>query len=197
MHTGVYYDMVNPPQWERPWQGFYERTLEQIVEAERLGIGAAWFAEHHFWHDGYLPQPMTMAAAVAARTSRIRIGTAVTIAPLRSAADIAEQAAMVDLISDGRFELGLGAGYVKPEFAGYGRTGEGRFEDVEQRAIEVRRLWDDGIVTPRPLQEHLPIWVGGTGQRTARIAGRTRRRSAVAGSSAPAGLSGEPDRRRT
>lgn len=173
MQVGLYMDLRNPPKWQRPWKGFYENALEQVVEAERLGIAAAWFSEHHFWEDGYLPQPLTFAAAAAARTKRIRIGTGVTLAPLRCAADIAEQAAVVDLISDGRFELGLGAGYVIPEFKGYGVTPEGRFEAMESRAIEVRRLWEEGIATPAPLQERLPIWIGGTGLRSARIAGRT------------------------
>ena len=173
MRTGIYYDMRNPPEWRRPWKGFYETAIEQIVEAERLGIDAAWFSEHHGWEDAYLPQPMTMAAAVAARTSRIRIGSAIVLSPLRPAIDIAEQAAVVDLISDGRFELGLGAGYVVPEFKAYGADPKTRFEAMEDRAVEVRRLWAEDRATPGPLQERLPIWIGGLGPRSARIAGRT------------------------
>jgi alkanesulfonate monooxygenase SsuD/methylene tetrahydromethanopterin reductase-like flavin-dependent oxidoreductase (luciferase family) len=172
MQVGIYMDLRNPPRWQRPWKGFYETALEQVVEAERLGIAAAWFSEHHFWEDGYLPQPLTFAAAAAARTKRIQLGAGVVLAPLRPAADIAEQAAVVDLISDGRFELGLGAGYVVPEFKTYGVSPKGRFEALEERAIEIRRLWEEGVATPAPLQERMPIWIGGTGLRAARIAGR-------------------------
>lgn len=172
MRTGLYFDMRNPPQWERPWKGFYERALEQCEEAERLGIDALWFSEHHGWEDAYLPQPLTMAAAVAARTKRVRIGSAIVLSPLRPAIDIAEQAAIVDLISDGRFELGLGAGYVRPEFKAFGADYKTRFEAMEDRAVQCRRLWEEGKATPAPLQERLPIWIGGLGPRSARIAGR-------------------------
>jgi hypothetical protein len=86
-----------------------------VQNAESAGADSVWLSEHHFFDDGYLPQPMTLAAAIASRTQRLRIGTAVLIAPLRSAVQIAEEAAIVDLVSGGRFELGLGAGYRVPE----------------------------------------------------------------------------------
>jgi len=107
--VGVYADLRNPPAWRRPWAEHYARTLDRIAGAERLGIDSAWVTEHHFFEDGYLPQPLTLAAAIAARTSRIRIGTAVMLAPLRAPIQIAEEAAVVELVSDGRLELGLGA----------------------------------------------------------------------------------------
>jgi alkanesulfonate monooxygenase SsuD/methylene tetrahydromethanopterin reductase-like flavin-dependent oxidoreductase (luciferase family) len=89
VQVGIYMDMRNPQRWERPWNGFYPAALERIVEAERLGIDSVWFSEHHFWADGYLSQPLTFAATAAAKTSRVRVGTAVVLAPLRPAADIA------------------------------------------------------------------------------------------------------------
>src|SRR5690349_7546450 len=172
MKVGVYLDLRNPPQWERPWAAHYARSLELCEEAERLGAASVWISEHHLFEDGYLPQPLTFAAAVAARTTRVRIGTAVMLAGLRPAADIAEQAAVVDLISGGRMELGLGAGYRVPEFALYGSDISRRFELLERRAAEVRALWEAGTTTPPPAQERLPIWIGGGGPRAARIAGR-------------------------
>jgi alkanesulfonate monooxygenase SsuD/methylene tetrahydromethanopterin reductase-like flavin-dependent oxidoreductase (luciferase family) len=81
MKVGLYFDLRNPAQWARPWPAFYRGTLDLVVEAERLGIDSVWFSEHHFFSDGYLPQPLTMAAAVAAPT-RVGIGTAIVVAPL-------------------------------------------------------------------------------------------------------------------
>src|SRR3954468_9174984 len=120
MRVGIYTDLRNPPPWRRDWAGHYARVLDRIVEAERLGAGSVWLSEHHLFEDGYLPQPLTFAAAIAARTSRMRIGTAVLLAPLRPAGQIAEEAAIVDLVSEGRLELGLGSGYLPDEFAAYG-----------------------------------------------------------------------------
>jgi alkanesulfonate monooxygenase SsuD/methylene tetrahydromethanopterin reductase-like flavin-dependent oxidoreductase (luciferase family) len=173
MRTGIYLDLRNPPQWRRPWAEHYARSLELVERADALGIDSVWLTEHHLWEDGYLPQPLTLAAAVAARTRTMRIGTAVLLAPLRPAIDIAEQAAVVDLVSGGRLELGLGAGYVVPEFEAYGVSVNDRFALLEERVVEVDRLLRDGVVTPPPVQDRVPIWVGGSGRRAARLAGRT------------------------
>jgi alkanesulfonate monooxygenase SsuD/methylene tetrahydromethanopterin reductase-like flavin-dependent oxidoreductase (luciferase family) len=172
MRVGLYLDLRNPPQWRRPWAQFYGGVLDRIEEAERLGIESVWLTEHHFFEDGYLPQPMTFAAAIAARTHRMRIASAIMVAALRPAVDVAEQAAIVDILSGGRLELGLGAGYRLREFAAFGADATKRYELLEQRAAEVRRLWRDGGVTPGPVQDHPPIWIGGRGPRAARIAGR-------------------------
>ena len=172
VRVGICLDLRNPPRWRVPWADFYRRALDRVEEAERLGIDSVWLTEHHLFEDGYLPQPMTFAAAIAARTSRVRIGSAIMIAPLRPAADIAEQAAVVDLVSDGRLELGLGAGYRGPEFAAYGADLRTRMRALEQRARDVRALWEDGGVTPRPVQDRPPIWLGVHGPKGARMAGR-------------------------
>jgi alkanesulfonate monooxygenase SsuD/methylene tetrahydromethanopterin reductase-like flavin-dependent oxidoreductase (luciferase family) len=172
MRVGLYLDLRNPPAWHRPWGEFYARVLERIEEAERLGIDSVWLTEHHFFEDGYLPQPMTFAAAIAARTRRMRIGSAIMVAALRPAVDVAEQGAIVDILSNGRLELGLGAGYRIPEFAAFGTDISMRYPLLEQRAAEVRRLWCEGEVMPGPVQDRPPIWIGGRGPRAARIAGR-------------------------
>ena len=114
MNVGVYFDLRNAPPWRQDPARLYGFTLELCEEAERLGAHSVWLSEHHLFDDGYLPQPLTFAAAVAARTTRVRIGTAVLLAPLHSAAEIAEQVAVVDLVSNGRVDLGLGAGYRVP-----------------------------------------------------------------------------------
>ncbi len=172
MRVGIWTDLRNPARWERPWDALYAGALERIEHAEHLGLDAVWLTEHHFFADGYLPQPLTFAAAIAARTRRMRIGTAILLAPLRPAVDIAEQGAIVDLLSGGRLELGLGAGYRVPEFEAFGADIGERFPLLEDRAREVRRLWDEGGVTPGPLQARPRIWIGANGARGARIAGR-------------------------
>jgi len=170
MKIGIWQDLRNPPQWRKPWSDVYGRALERVEEAERLGIPSVWLSEHHFFEDGYCPQLWVYGGAVAARTKTIRIGSAIMLAPLRPAVDIAEQAAIVDILSDGRVELGLGAGYRVPEFNAFGASMDSRMDDLEQRVIEIRRLWDEGGVTPGTVQEHARIWVGGGSPRAARIA---------------------------
>ncbi len=172
MRVSMYFDLRNPPAWERPWASHYARTLDTIEEAERLGAATVWFSEHHFFEDGYLPQPLTFAAAVAARTKRVRIGTAIMLPALRPAIQLAEEAAIVDLLSAGRLELGLGAGYRVPEYAAFGVNLAERYAITEQRIAELRQLWADGTPTPQPIQHPVPLWGGFFGPRGARIAGR-------------------------
>jgi alkanesulfonate monooxygenase SsuD/methylene tetrahydromethanopterin reductase-like flavin-dependent oxidoreductase (luciferase family) len=150
----------------------YRRTLDRIVEAERRGLPSVWATEHHGFADGYLPQPLTFAAAVAARTAQVRIGTAIVIAPLMHPRALAEQAALVDVLSDGRLELGLGAGYREDEFVGFDADRNRRFQTLEAIAGQLPSLWASGAVTPPPVQQPLPTWIGGRGPRCARIAGR-------------------------
>ena len=171
MKVGLYFDLRNPPGWQRDWARLYGFTLEVCEEADRLGVGSLWFSEHHLFGDGYLNQPLTFAAAVAARTRRARLGTAVVVAPLRRAAQIAEEATMVDLVSGGRLDLGLGTGYRKPEFELFGESIIGRYDRTDARVREVRELWDSGALTPPPVQNRVPIWLGYQGPKGARRAG--------------------------
>jgi alkanesulfonate monooxygenase SsuD/methylene tetrahydromethanopterin reductase-like flavin-dependent oxidoreductase (luciferase family) len=131
-----------------------------------------WLSEHHLFEDGYLPQPLSLAAALAVRTSRIRIGTAVVLLPLHHPMEVAEPAALVDILSSGRLELGLGAGYRLPEFAAFGADFTCRYAAFEERVGAIRALWADGITTPPPVQEPVPLWAGFLGPRGARLAGR-------------------------
>jgi alkanesulfonate monooxygenase SsuD/methylene tetrahydromethanopterin reductase-like flavin-dependent oxidoreductase (luciferase family) len=136
-----------------------------------MGCHSIWVSEHHGFDDGYLPQPLTMAAAIAARTTHARIGTAIMIAPLHHPVAIAEQAAIVDLISGGRLDLGLGAGYRVPEFEMFGADIARRYGATDGRVRDVRALWADGAITPAPIQERVPIWLGYQGPQGARRAG--------------------------
>jgi alkanesulfonate monooxygenase SsuD/methylene tetrahydromethanopterin reductase-like flavin-dependent oxidoreductase (luciferase family) len=173
MKVAIYFDLRNPGGWERPWPALYRDALDLIVEAEQLGIDSVWFSEHHFFPDGYLPQPLTMAAAAAARTTRVGIGTAILVAPLHHPLELAEQAAVVDILSDGRLTIGLGAGYARQEFDAYGADLDHRYGTTDQRVRELRALLDeDGGVTPPPVQRPFPIWLGYQGPQGARRAGR-------------------------
>lgn len=170
--VGIYVDLRNPAPWRRAWAAHYERTLQLIAEAEALGAGSVWLSEHHGFDDGYLPQPLTFAAAVAARTREIRIGTAVVLAPLREPRHVAEEAAIVDLVSDGRLELGLGAGYSAPEFDAFDAPFAQRYARTDRMVAEVRDLLDGDGVTPPPVQRPFPLWLGYQGPKGARRAGR-------------------------
>lgn len=172
MKVGLYFDLRIPDGLPDSAQRRYAFTLELIEEVEHLGGDSVWFSEHHLFDDGYLPQPLTFAAAVAARTSGVRIGTAVVVAPLHNPVEIAEQAALVDLISGGRIEIGLGAGYRVPEYELYGVSAARRFAKTSAYAQELRRLWSpEGGVTPRPVQARVPLWMGFGGEQGARRAG--------------------------
>ena len=171
MRIGLYFDLRNPQRWRRDPATLYAEFLQLCEEAEQLGIDSVWVTEHHGFDDDYLPAPLTLLAAVAARTSRIRLGTGVVIGPLHRAAQIAEQAAVVDLLSAGRLDLGLGAGYRPSEFSLYDVPLATRYAENDARAGQIRELWRTGQVTPGPVQERLPIWMGYLGPKGARRAG--------------------------
>lgn len=160
MLTGLFLDLRNLEPWRRPWADHYRRTLEGVAIAEGLGLDAVWLTEHHFFDDGYLPQPLVLAATLAVRTTRVRIGTGIVIAPLRHPVHLVEEAALVDLLSNGRLELGLGAGWARQEFATFGADHAGRFRATDAALEEVRRLLSPGGVTPGPVQQAVPLWLG-------------------------------------
>ncbi|MFC4374188.1 LLM class flavin-dependent oxidoreductase [Nocardia halotolerans] len=172
MDVGLVFDLRNPAQWQRPWADHYARALEFCEEADHRGAGGIWFTEHHLFEDGYLPQPLTFAAAAAARTHRVRIGTAVVLPALRKPAQLAEEAALVDLISGGRLELGLGAGYRVPEYQLFDAEFSKRFRRTGETIAQILRLWETGGVTPGPIQDPVPVWGGFYGPRGARLAGQ-------------------------
>lgn len=168
---GLYLDLRNPGG-ARPWADVYRSSLDRVAAAERRGLGSVWTTEHHGARDGYLPQPLTVCAALAARTTRVRIGTAVLLAPLRHAQHIAEEAAVVDILSGGRLELGLGAGWNAREFAAFGVERSRRYALLEETAAAVLALWESGAATPPPVQAPVPLWIGARGPKGARMAGR-------------------------
>jgi len=169
--VGLFFDLRNPHRWRRDPVRLHSFTLELIEEAESLGVDSVWASEHHLFADDYLTAPLTFLAAAAARTSRVRLGTAILIGPLHHAAEIVEQSVLVDLISGGRLDLGIGAGYRVPEYELFGADPEKRYGQTDDRARQVRRLLSPGGVSPAPVQERLPIYMGYQGPQGARRAG--------------------------
>jgi alkanesulfonate monooxygenase SsuD/methylene tetrahydromethanopterin reductase-like flavin-dependent oxidoreductase (luciferase family) len=147
-------------------------AIEQTVLAERLGFDGCWLAEHHFSDYGIVGHLPTMAAALAQVTERLRIGLAVAVLPLAHPLRLAEELALVDVLSGGRLDVGVGRGYQPQEFAHFGVP----FEEASARFAEVldvmRLAWtqegfsyqgrfysfDSVTVFPRPLQQpHPPV----------------------------------------
>lgn len=171
---GLLWGLRNPDPSARSQAELYRDTLEEIVAAEELGYESVWLTEHHFVEDGYLSSPMTLLAAIAARTSRVRLGPYVALMSLHHPIRFAEDAAVVDLVSDGRLDLALGVGYKLDEFEGLSidRTTRGRRTDegvqILQQAWADRpvefsgRVYDvHGVsVTPKPVQRPIPIFLG-------------------------------------
>jgi len=163
----------------------YRDAVEVAVRAEELGFDSVWVSEHHFVDDGYMPSLLPVCAAIAARTSRVRIGTAVLLAPLHDPVRLAEDAATVDLLSDGRFTLGLGLGWREEEFEGLRIPLRSRRSRLVDSIAILRQAWSDGLVTgtetapypgvsvtPKPARPGgPPIWIGGFAEPAVRRAG--------------------------
>src|SRR5438105_653835 len=111
MRFELRYDLRNPPQWRRPFEAYYADFLRQVEWADVHGFARVNLMEHHFVEDGYDPSPLTVAAAIAARTKRIKIKLNVLLLTLRHPVQVAEEIALVDIISGGRIEVVFGAGY--------------------------------------------------------------------------------------
>ena len=184
---GLWYDFRNPAPWRRPFGRMYADYLDQIANAEALGFGSVWLTEHHFLDDGYLPSPLIMASAIGQRTRRMRIGTDLMVLPLHDPVRIAEDAAVLSLVTGGRFDLGVGLGYKEAEFAQFGRSIKHRPSLIEESVEILRRAWagetidvqgkrftiNNHAITPHP--ETVPqILLGGIAppaiERAARIA---------------------------
>ena len=118
-----------------PYRDVHARVTREILWADEIGFDYAWVAEHHFSNQhGIMPDVFVYAAYLAALTTRIKIGTAVVTLPLANPQRVVENAAFVDILSAGRFALGLGSGYRKYEFDGFGMDFEGR-RDIQEEAL--------------------------------------------------------------
>jgi len=174
----------------REWQSHgevYDHALEESRLAEELGFDAVWLAEHHFSPYGICPSLAVLAAAIARETRRVRIGTSVVVAPFLHPVRIAEEWAMVDILSGGRLDFGIGRGYQPKEFRGFGVSMERTRERFDESLEIVRRCWTEDPVTfegefyqvrdltvlPRPIQRpHPPLWTAAVSPDTYTLAAR-------------------------
>ena len=172
MDIGTFLLLQSPTA--RPPQEVYARGLEQAQAAEALGYRNVWLAEHHFSTYGYLSRPLQLATHIAAKTTKLRVGTAVVVVPLHHPLVIAEEIATLDVLSGGRLDIGLGRGYQRYEFERLGLqldSGGQRWDesiDILLKAFEGKPFTYDGklfkipetSIFPQPLQKpHPPIWV--------------------------------------
>ncbi len=130
-----------PKELPRTTGQFYAELLEQVEAAEELGFESFWIAEHHFHEYGGIPRPPIWMAAAAQRTRRIRLGAAVVVLPFDHPLRVAEDYAMVDILSNGRLDLGAGSGYLKHEFEGFGIPGEEKRERFDEALEILLRAW--------------------------------------------------------
>jgi probable F420-dependent oxidoreductase len=143
-------------------------------ETERPGGGEL---PREYWHTF---DPFVALSAIAATTSRLRLGTGIALIVERDPIVLAKEAASLDVVSGGRFELGIGAGWNFEEMRNHGTDPASRFAVMRERALAVRTIWTEEEASfhgehvdferiwcwPKPVQQpHPPIWVGGTGPR--------------------------------
>jgi alkanesulfonate monooxygenase SsuD/methylene tetrahydromethanopterin reductase-like flavin-dependent oxidoreductase (luciferase family) len=166
----------------------YHDFINYVVEAERLGFSSVFLVEHHFTGFGQVSASLNLLSYLAARTSRIRLGTAVVVLPWHNPILIAEQAATLDLLSNGRLDFGVGKGYRAYEFSGFCVPQDEATERFEEAMAVLRLAWssdkrfsfkgkwwsyDNVVVEPSPSQRpHPPFWLGAGSADSIRRAAR-------------------------
>lgn len=170
MKFGVLFRPQDPPNAENIVQRWQD-TLTAAEAAERAGFDGVFLPEHHSMPDGYPPSPIVGCAAIAGRTSRVEVGTTISLLPLYNPVQIAEQAALVDVISNGRMRLGCGLGNFEAEFNLFGLENKHQVSRFEEAIDLVQRAWAGeeldhhgrhfhakGKITPAPVNAQL--WLG-------------------------------------
>jgi len=176
------------PGLDPPFPTYFRNTLEQIQLAEELVFECFWFTEHHFvLYGGPVPNPAVMMSAAAARTSTIRLGSAISILPLHHPLQVAEDYAMVDVVSGGRLNFGMGIGNTPGDFEAYDvprDEARDRFAEAvdvitaawtNERFSHTGKFWqiEDVALYPKPVQQpHPPYWVAGSSPASLGAAGR-------------------------
>ena len=171
----------------RHFSYLYNELMEdaQFVDELRT-IKTLWQTEHHFWYDGYCPSLLAVAGGIAAATKHIRIGQSTLLFSEHEALRVAHQAAVVDQLSGGRLDLGLGLGYRDNEFDGFNIDRRVRRQRFEEGVEVLKRSWAEGpvnfegeqfqvpdvSVTPKPYQRSIPLWIAAVGANPVKRAAR-------------------------
>jgi alkanesulfonate monooxygenase SsuD/methylene tetrahydromethanopterin reductase-like flavin-dependent oxidoreductase (luciferase family) len=166
----------------------YRDYLAYVLEAERLGFDSVFIVEHHFTGFGQISASLNVLSYLAAVTKTIRLGTAVVVLPWHNPVLVAEQAATLDLLSDGRFDFGVGKGYRDYEFAGFCVPPQEATERFDEAMDVIRKAWagkerfshhgrrwhfENVVVEPAPVQQpHPPFWLGAGSEDSIRRAAR-------------------------
>ena len=185
MRFGLFYEWPNPTLGD--WKRLFEEGLEQIQYSEEMGFEFVLVAEHHFSNYGMSPAPLLQALEIAHRTKRLKIATAVLVLPIWQPLRLAEEIAVLDNLSNGRFVAGIGRGYQPHEFARYGVTVEESRDRFNECLDVLVKAWTsdtsftyngkyvkvphETVVWPKPLQKpHPPFWIAGSSADTMKIA---------------------------
>src|SRR5205085_3830790 len=151
---------------------YYPQSLHEVTRAEELGFDSVWMEEHHSVTNHYWPSPLTVLAGYATRTTKLMLGTDILVAPFHHPVRLAEDAAMLDVMSNGRLTLGIAIGYKPDEFALYGAELEKRGARFEEQLAIMTALWRGervdfkgryytvaGRLEPKPVtMPHPPLW---------------------------------------
>jgi natural product biosynthesis luciferase-like monooxygenase protein len=176
MRFGAHYLNTYVPELDGSPAELYRHLFAQIDELDALGYDDVWVTEHHFdEYGGLISDPPVFLAAAARTTRHIHFGIAVSVLPLHNPIQVAESYAMVDVVSNGRLEFGVGRGSTSGEFASFGIPQDDSAPRMKEATEIIRQAWSgdpvefhgdvftyDGVrVLPRPVQQpHPPIWVG-------------------------------------
>ena len=187
LRVGVVYDFRNPPDSGIATPDLYTQIIEQVAWLDGLGLDLVWFTEHHFVDDGYLPSWTPVAGAMAARTRRIRFSSDICLLPFSHPLRLAEDLAVLDNLSGGRIEIGVGMGYAPHEFRGFGIPLPQRLSRTEEGLTVLRRCFrgerfsfhgqryhfDDVVIRPGYVQQGgPPLWLAAMSRAGAERAAR-------------------------
>lgn len=189
MRFGLVFAQQVPPQSGIPLHEPYRDMLACLPEAEDLGYDSAYQVSHHVQRDGWCPSPLVSLGGAAAVTKRMRLGTAVLLVPLYAPLKLAEDVAVLDNLSGGRFVLGVAPGYVKEEFEAHGIPRNERVGRLEEALDLMTKAWTEErfsfegryyrvpecTLSPKPARSpHPPIWYGVSGPRMLERAAKRR-----------------------
>jgi len=146
LKLGIFCALDHHPDLGATPRDDYRRAIDEACHAERLGLESFWVTEHHFASYGIAPEPSVLLAAVAERTRHLRLGSAMAILPFDHPLRTAERYALLDQLSGGRLEFGVGSGYLQHEFAGFGIDPARRRERFDDALAVIRRAWAGGPV---------------------------------------------------